>query len=110
MDRYLRLKGRASATEFIVFALLFVVIYLFTGMFFVRGARTGLFVMLGIIFIASWPLLAAHVRRLHDLGFSGLWLLLLIPVASVIPLVELAMLIPGQPGSNRFAPDPREDY
>lgn len=54
------------------------------------------------------PSLAVTVRRLHDTGHSGWWLLLyLIPVIG--PLVLLWFFAtPGTPGPNRFGPDPLE--
>jgi len=44
------------------------------------------------------------VQRLHDLGWSGwLMLLYLVPIiGTVLPLVVL--LMPGNPGVNRFGP------
>ena len=46
------------------------------------------------------------VQRLHDIGWSG-WLLLitLIPVIGSI-FALLIMLLPGNPGSNRYGPPP----
>ena len=48
------------------------------------------------------------VRRLHDVGASGKWLLLvLIPVAApVLGVVLLAL--PGEQGINRFGPGPSD--
>lgn len=59
--------------------------------------------------------LAVAVRRLHDLGYSG-WYVLLVALLSLIPIVGLIValiyivalvFIDGQPGPNRFGPDPK---
>lgn len=53
-------------------------------------------------------MLAAGVRRLHDTGRSGWWLLVsLVPiVGGIILLVLLASA--GEPGPNRYGPPPGE--
>ncbi|MEV0889822.1 DUF805 domain-containing protein [Promicromonospora sp. NPDC050262] len=64
--------------------------------------------LLGIVALAAFvPLLAAGVRRLHDTGKSGwFYLLYLVPFVGGIIIVVL-LALPGEPGSNRFGPDPR---
>ena len=47
-----------------------------------------------------------HVKRLHDLGHSGWWVLLFI-----VPLINLVLLLylfffRGQMGGNQYGPDP----
>jgi len=65
----------------------------------------GLAVFL-LIFIP--PTVAVSVRRLHDTGRSGLWFLL-----SFVPFGFLILLFfflqRGQPGENRYGPDPRAE-
>ncbi|RRR98740.1 DUF805 domain-containing protein [Glycomyces terrestris] len=54
------------------------------------------------------PLLAVTVRRLHDTGRSGVWLLMgLIPggVGAIIMIVLLSQ--EGDPHPNRYGPDPK---
>jgi uncharacterized membrane protein YhaH (DUF805 family) len=53
------------------------------------------------------PGLAVAVRRLHDVGMSGWWLLI-----GAVPFIGLVILViflvqPGAVGSNRFGPDPK---
>ena len=52
------------------------------------------------------PSLAVGIRRLHDTGRSGWWLLIgFIPlIGSIILLVLFATA--GEPGSNRYGPPP----
>lgn len=53
------------------------------------------------------PTIALGVRRLHDIGKSGLWyLLILVPVAGpIILLVWFCRL--GDYGENAYGPDPK---
>ncbi len=54
------------------------------------------------------PGLAASVRRLHDVGKSGWYLLVyLIPIAGPIWLLVL-LCTDSQPGDNKYGPNPKE--
>ena len=54
--------------------------------------------------LVVWMSLAAGVRRLHDLGHSGWWLLLfLVPLVSLV-LALLLYLWPGEEGANDYGP------
>lgn len=54
------------------------------------------------------PGLAVGVRRLHDVGKSGWYLLVaIIPLIGAVWLLVL-LCTEGQPGDNRFGPDPKE--
>ena len=67
------------------------------------GPLTGLF---GLAMLIPW--LAVAVRRLHDGGRSGLWLLILfIPVIGGVVLLVF-FIMSGTRGPNRFGPDPVE--
>jgi uncharacterized membrane protein YhaH (DUF805 family) len=66
----------------------------------------GLLAML--LFPLAVPLLAAQVRRFHDQGKSG-WFVLVNFVPYVGPLLVLiAMLVPGNAGDNVYGADPRQ--
>ena len=92
-------------------------------------------VMLAGFAVATWISLATSVKRLHDLGVSGWWIVPLFlasmagsAVSNVAPpgglegfvlmLVGLTLTfgpiiylgaVPGQAGENRFGPDPRSE-
>lgn len=52
------------------------------------------------------PAIASAVRRLHDTGRSGWWVLLAITWVGLVPLLWW-WLAPGDPAPNRFGePDP----
>lgn len=56
------------------------------------------------------PSLAVSVRRLHDSGRTGWWLLInLVPAVGWLLWIILACL-PGQRHFNRFGPDPLEEF
>jgi uncharacterized membrane protein YhaH (DUF805 family) len=52
------------------------------------------------------PVVAVTVRRLHDIGMSGWWaLLLLVPYIGGL-IVLVFTLLPGQPHANAHGPAP----
>ncbi|NTY01660.1 DUF805 domain-containing protein [Deinococcus sp. JMULE3] len=66
------------------------------------GVFSGLFALAMLI-----PHLAVSVRRLHDTGRSGWWILLgLIPFLGWIALI-IFMATDGQAGSNKWGPNPK---
>jgi uncharacterized membrane protein YhaH (DUF805 family) len=55
------------------------------------------------------PGLAYGVRRFHDLGRSGWWVLLvLVPLVGPV-ITAIWFLFRGEAGTNRFGPDPLEE-
>ena len=55
------------------------------------------------------PLVAVSVRRLHDTNRSGWWFLMfLIPIVNLILFFSF-MTQDGQPGENRYGPNPKTD-
>jgi uncharacterized membrane protein YhaH (DUF805 family) len=97
-------RGRARRAEYWVFYLCNVVIVLLLGA--LEGAL-GLFPdtdesILGLIyqFAILIPILAVGVRRIHDTGKSG-WFILL-PIYNLI-----LFLTPGNKGENKFGADPK---
>lgn len=69
---------------------------------------TFLYILAGLIVIASiWPGLAVSIKRWHDRGKSGWWILIaLVPlIGGLWALIETGFL-PGTPGTNEYGPDP----
>jgi uncharacterized membrane protein YhaH (DUF805 family) len=61
------------------------------------------------IILAIYSHFAIDVKRCHDRGWSGWFLLVsLIPFAGIWVLVELAIL-PGEKGFNKFGEDPQRE-
>lgn len=60
--------------------------------------------MLAILFQS----LAVTVRRLHDIGLNGWWILVaLIPFIGGIILLVM-MIFDGQEGENKYGPNPKQ--
>lgn len=96
LRKYVDFKGRALRSEFWPFAVFVWAISLITyALMSSFEAGTDLaFIFAWILLLFSLgtllPMLAAGVRRLHDIGLSGwLQLLLLIPFLGMIPLLVL---------------------
>ncbi|MGH6995255.1 MAG: DUF805 domain-containing protein [Stellaceae bacterium] len=63
-------------------------------------------IMVIYIIAAIWPNLAVGIKRCHDRGRSGWFLLIgLVPLLNLWLAVEL-MFLRGTVGLNRFGPDP----
>jgi len=108
LQRYAQFDGRARRKEYWMFALVnfgvAIVLAILKG---VTGL--GLFGLVQGLYLLGTlvPSLAVATRRLHDTDRSGWWLLLaFIPIlGGIVLLVFLAT--DGQPGVNRFGPNPK---
>lgn len=113
LRKYAVFHGRSRRSEYWYFALFYFLICIALGI--VDGitgtasAQTG-FGLLGPLFVLAMfiPSLSVGVRRLHDIGKSGWWLLL-----SLIPLVGFIVLLvwacrDSEPGTNAYGPNPKE--
>ena len=120
-DNYINFKGRARRKEYWMFTLVYVIILM---------GCTALDNMLGTIFMMDagalgeirmgygWaytvcglahflPALSLVVRRLHDVGKSGwFYLIILIPFIGIIWLLIL-YCTEGQNQDNKWGPDPK---
>ncbi len=72
------------------------------------GALMGIFIEICYGLLTFLPWFGLSVRRLHDIGKSGRFILLaLLPFGSIILFVICCRQ--GQVGRNRFGPDPRAE-
>ena len=118
LTNYVNFSGRAGRPEFwwwvlaalivtiivrIVDGLLFAPLMGFDG--FNENAWRPLSMLLGLALIL--PAIAVGVRRMHDIGKSGWWLLLgLVPIIGALVVIYFYAQ-KGDPDSNRFgAPEP----
>lgn len=117
--QYADFSGRASRQEFWMFVL-FNLLFAMTWAF-VAGLLTGLFggsfdqesrlifmyKLIAIYYaVTAVPAMAVGVRRLHDTGRSGWWMLVsLVPIAGGIWLI-LLMCLDGSAGDNRYGSRP----
>lgn len=100
-SKYADFKGRATLGEYWLFVLANFVIFL---PFNILGHISSIFLFIGGIISLAFviPSIAVSVRRMHDIGKSGWWLLInLIPLAGVIIWI-LNAVKPGEPGPNRY--------
>ena len=116
LQHYADFNGRARRSEYWYFVLFNFIVSILIGL--LLGVIAGVLNVPALVYLAYlWslavfiPSLAVSVRRLHDIGRSGWWLLL-----SLIPLVGAIILIiwyctDSQPGANQYGPNPKEmDY
>lgn len=67
-------------------------------------------VMIIYVLIVFIPSLAVTVRRLHDTGKSGWYILLnLIPYVGGL-IIFIFTVMDSEPGENKWGPNPKEDY
>jgi len=104
LTQYATFSGRARRAEYWWFVL---------ASFFAALAARLIDVAIGVSLL-QWvvtlglllPTLAVGVRRLHDTGRSGWWMLLaLVPFGGIVVLVFACL--DSQPGTNRFGPSPK---
>ena len=112
-SNYVGFSGRARRSEFWYFVLFTFLVGVVTtvvdrvlGTDFATGG--GLVNMLGSL-VLILPSLAVAVRRMHDTGRSGWWLLI-----GFIPIVGWILLIvwyctDTEPGDNQYGPNPKSD-
>jgi uncharacterized membrane protein YhaH (DUF805 family) len=112
LRKYAVFTGRAGRGEFWWFTLVYLILIavaafvdVVIGTF---DAVLGFGLFSGSLFVATLlPMLGVHVRRLHDTGRSGWWLLLgLVPVVGSFALFIL-VLFASQPGTNEYGAHPR---
>ena len=104
--KYADFKGRARRKEFWYFVLISGLVQsLFVGFHGSIYGHEKLFdsVASAIFFI---PTLAVAVRRLHDIGRSGWWIVIA-PTGIGTVVLFVMMLIEGDRGLNEYGPDPK---
>jgi uncharacterized membrane protein YhaH (DUF805 family) len=113
LRRYAQFSGRSRRKEYWFFTLFFLLASVVAmGLDMALGTmdeETGLGVVSGLLSLAALlPSIAVTVRRLHDTGRSGWWMLIFL-----IPLLGLVgfyfMVKNGDPGDNQFGPDPKAE-
>ena len=105
-QKYASFSGRARRTEYWMFFLVYFVIALVIGvvegLLSIGGYLTGIFALGHLL-----PSLGVTVRRLHDTGRSGWWILLsFIPIIGALVLLYF-MVISGEPQDNACGPNPK---
>ncbi|MBR6561299.1 MAG: DUF805 domain-containing protein [Alistipes sp.] len=106
MKQYVDFSGRARRKEYWMFALMNAII---AAALIIIDAGLGDEVLQSVYSLVVFlPSLAVGVRRMHDIGKSGWWLLIgLIPLIGSIWLIVLACQ-DSEPGANRWGANPKE--
>jgi uncharacterized membrane protein YhaH (DUF805 family) len=103
---YVNFNGRARRQAYWMFVLFNIIaavlLSVVDGVIGTGGILSGLYSLAVLL-----PGLALGVRRLHDIGKSGWWLLIgLVPFIGVIILLIFACM-DSQPGTNEYGPNPK---
>ena len=99
---YINFNGRARRTEFWMFTLVHIIIILLS--LFLGPVPFILYMLLTIM-----PAVAVGIRRLHDTGRSGWWILAAnVPILFVI--YYYYMVLEGDQGANIYGDSPKESY
>lgn len=111
--QYADFSGRARRKEywmFVLFNLIFAILAFLLDVILAKVMETsffGIFYGLYCLFV-SIPGLAVAVRRLHDTGRSGWWILIsLIPIIGGIWYFVL-MVTEGDQGENQYGESPKQ--
>ena len=107
-NKYAQFNGRANKAEFWQYILVYILISIALSLLMSIFARLGVlrmlfwFVNLIVMLALIIPSLAVGVRRMHDIGKDGMWVLInLIPLVGTIWFIVLAVQ-DSEPGANRF--------
>ncbi|NLA62280.1 MAG: DUF805 domain-containing protein [Bacteroidales bacterium] len=107
-NKYAQFNGRANKAEFWQYILVYILISIALSLLMSIFARVGVlrmlfwFVNLIVMLALIIPSLAVGVRRMHDIGKDGMWVLInLIPLVGTIWFIVLAVQ-DSEPGANRF--------
>ena len=112
LKKYAVFSGRARRKEYWFFVLFNIIVSIILavidGVTGTLDSESGMG-LLGLIYTLAIliPALAVSVRRLHDTGRSGWWLLiLLIPLIGTI-VILIFMVQDSKPEENQYGPSPK---
>ena len=112
LKKYSEFSGRSRRKEYWMYALINMVIVFvieIAGFALIKSVvGTILLGLLGLYCLATLiPSLAVGIRRLHDTGKSGWWLLIsLVPFVGFIVLL-IFLVQDSAPGANLYGPNPK---
>jgi len=110
LTNFLDFSGRARRKEYWYFTLVNIIVVLllmFAASMGGAGIHTTSMLVNLYFLVILIPSVAVGIRRLHDTGRSGWWLLI-----SLIPLIGALVLLffnvqDSQPGENLYGPNPK---
>ena len=106
ISNYFNFNGRARRKEYWMFLLINIIIYFV--LFGVDYAMGSFGILAGLYSLAMLiPSIAVAIRRMHDIGKSGLFLLIgLIPILGALILIYF-LAQEGNQGPNEYGADPK---
>lgn len=107
-QNYVTFSGRARRAEYWWWTLFYILMSVVAAFADYALASSSRLPLVGLIFflVAMLPYLSVAVRRFHDIGKSGWWVLIpLIPLVGSL-LFLYWMVQPGNIGPNKYGPDP----
>ncbi len=112
LKNYVTFDGRARRKEYWLFFLINLIISIILSVVdsSIAGSGASNIGILSTIYSLAvfLPGVAVSIRRLHDTGRTGWWLLIaLIPLIGAIVLLVF-MVQDSKPGANRFGANPKE--
>jgi len=106
LSQYVGFSGRASRSEYWIWWGFLVVLFVAIGATALLFDSTGYIVASVVTLAIFLPNLAVTVRRLHDTGRSGWWLLIVfIPFVGGL-ILFVFLLFDSQPESNKWGAPP----
>ena len=110
LSQYAKFSGRACRREYWTFTFVNLAIYIVLKIISDTGDSSSLGIVDYILFLFALaiilPSLAVQVRRLHDIGKNGLWILInIVPIIGFIVLVVFCVR-DSDPGANDYGPPP----
>ncbi|MEX2625971.1 MAG: DUF805 domain-containing protein [Ilumatobacteraceae bacterium] len=102
LERYAKFDGRARRAEFWWFVLANLIVYVVLAI--LAGAVSAVFWVLYVVYALAMlvPSIAVAIRRLHDTGKSG-WFLLISFIPVVGPIILLVFyVLDSTPGTNQY--------
>ena len=100
-NNYLNFNGRARRTEFWMFALVHLIVI---GIL----SFIGLWLFIIYFLLTVIPAVGVGIRRLHDTGRSGWWILL--ANSPLFFIYYYFMVLDSDPGGNIYGESPKESY
>lgn len=105
LSQYVGFQGRARRSEYWYFCLFNVILGVVAS---IIAQLTGVTILSTLVTLALLlPGIAVDIRRMHDIGKSGWWILI-----SFVPVVGAILLIvwcckDSEPGENQYGPNPK---
>lgn len=113
LSKYADFSGRARRSEYWYFVLGNMIIGMIVGIVSgVLGAVSESLGLVGSLLVGIFqlailvPSLAVAVRRLHDTGRSGWWLLLYFTVIGIL-VILVFLCLDSEAGTNKWGPNPK---